>query len=928
MSSICGCRRPTIQNVAEMLWMCTECGTEIPEDEELEDPVTQSQESQHIAKRSLLNLSWPRSVVYIEIDSTTISAIEECERIDSTPYLNEPESPPCQLGKGDEKYCKNSSFLHMLEAVREKYYQYKPLNSTQHKLERSDLSVRILRLSRGNPKDPLHGVLIPMSLSDDPNFDAVSYTWADETGDSIRRRPLYIGSSWHRLPITNNCASALRRFRQTAQELDLWIDSICIDQADLNERRQQVKLMPTIYSMANEVLVYLGAGSQTTSDAMFALGLQGESAEQYWHNDRYNEALGKLFCLPYFSRVWIIQELALAKQVRLYHGYDQQSVSLLHARDRIQQVFKATDPGTVIPLWLQHWGNKLVPPGDVGNLIFDGMSTNASLPEDKVFAFFGMIYGADVEGLVADYNLSVEQVYTGIAAYLVSRGHLLSILKRSNCGNSLVGRLNNHHPLNIPSWVPDFRKVAPRDIADLYLGPDIRPLYMFQNSFDSDTQPMVTEVVRETGSLILSGYPLINIESTEAGRCHYSKNKKQGIAIGIVFEELFDKSKDTAFLLCSKDGSRSILLHLRKAKPHDHHDNVHELVGLCEIVIKSRQVAYRESLSYKFISSHYKDDTIGLFSFGRPLLDGFYRLGKHALNRLWTIYRSLEKNSRIENLFHPRPSPCSQISENPWSDFQELVAATFANYGQYNYKISRIRTLFIAFSGFYDFWISSENQTVIRNLATIFREDISSIHSNYDDLWNEWFQDHNAAQFAVKELLKKAATLTAVNQSMGDGPQKRIEHWKNTTLKLISGLNCPKDFNQHLVMLVDEDTGECYILNSLKLEAVRKLLDKISSGIEKRIEVICQKHLNEGSGKDFAGKQPDHDHVKEPAHNLIGNWFDFIELLSWVPEGGTATDEIRVAFQHFQLLGVDFPNPPRWGYESIVKSEMEKVVII
>jgi hypothetical protein len=37
----------------------------------------------------------------------------------------------------------------------------------------------------------------------------------------------------------------------------LWIDAICINQADLDERKQQVQLMRDVYSGASRVVVWL-----------------------------------------------------------------------------------------------------------------------------------------------------------------------------------------------------------------------------------------------------------------------------------------------------------------------------------------------------------------------------------------------------------------------------------------------------------------------------------------------------------------------------------------------------------------------------------------------------------------------------------------------------------------------------------------------
>jgi hypothetical protein len=60
------------------------------------------------------------------------------------------------------------------------------------------------------------------------------------------------------LLVTPNCASALKQLRPETKSRTLWIDSICIDQFNIEERNAQVKLMGEIYRGANMVLIWLG----------------------------------------------------------------------------------------------------------------------------------------------------------------------------------------------------------------------------------------------------------------------------------------------------------------------------------------------------------------------------------------------------------------------------------------------------------------------------------------------------------------------------------------------------------------------------------------------------------------------------------------------------------------------------------------------
>ncbi|OCL11348.1 heterokaryon incompatibility, partial [Glonium stellatum] len=58
--------------------------------------------------------------------------------------------------------------------------------------------------------------------------------------------------------ITRNCEAALQTLRSEGEERISWVDAICINQDDIQERNSQVRLMPAVYHQATRVLAYLG----------------------------------------------------------------------------------------------------------------------------------------------------------------------------------------------------------------------------------------------------------------------------------------------------------------------------------------------------------------------------------------------------------------------------------------------------------------------------------------------------------------------------------------------------------------------------------------------------------------------------------------------------------------------------------------------
>jgi hypothetical protein len=124
---------------------------------------------------------------------------------------------------------------------------------------------------------PLRCKMREVSLDDNPEYSAMSYSWEAEKPT----RPLICDGKI--LYITSNCERGLRRFAKKPAGQVMWVDSICIDQASTSERNHQVKLMGAIYSQAATVLVWLGETNEQLSfafDQLRNLGEQGTSAER------------------------------------------------------------------------------------------------------------------------------------------------------------------------------------------------------------------------------------------------------------------------------------------------------------------------------------------------------------------------------------------------------------------------------------------------------------------------------------------------------------------------------------------------------------------------------------------------------------------------------------------------------------------------
>ncbi|KAK7533862.1 heterokaryon incompatibility protein-domain-containing protein [Phyllosticta citribraziliensis] len=173
-------------------------------------------------------------------------------------------------------------------------------------------------------------------------YTALSYTWGSGGFDCA------IECDGGSLPITTSLDTALRHFRQKDHSVVMWIDQICINQKDGEEKKQQIPLMSKIYSRALNTAVWLGEGidrrgtSKETSmtengeeEPEDGIVMAFDLLRQIRVNLQFNEdsigpkdlrrlllpdehaeawkMLQALFSRPWFQRLWVIQEAILSE---------------------------------------------------------------------------------------------------------------------------------------------------------------------------------------------------------------------------------------------------------------------------------------------------------------------------------------------------------------------------------------------------------------------------------------------------------------------------------------------------------------------------------------------------------------------------------------------------------------------------------------
>ena len=173
-------------------------------------------------------------------------------------------------------------------------------------------------------------------LSHYPYFEAGSYSWGDNEAIYILH---YEGQE---LRITPNVGELIRQLYLWDPPRKVWIDAVCVNQADNTEKEHQVRRMHETYFAAERVLVWLGKAendSDLAIDGIPALNKRLRYLESKIAPDVRNflgrnlERLGlpeatdpiwpplnNLFRRRWFTRLWVVQEVMLARRITVLCG--------------------------------------------------------------------------------------------------------------------------------------------------------------------------------------------------------------------------------------------------------------------------------------------------------------------------------------------------------------------------------------------------------------------------------------------------------------------------------------------------------------------------------------------------------------------------------------------------------------------------------
>ena len=183
-------------------------------------------------------------------------------------------------------------------------------------MNQPDDQIRLLNLEPADQYDSaVHCSLETVEHDDStkaPDYEALSYIW----GDAKERRFIQVNGC--PFQVTANLEFALRYLRLPSVTRVLWIDAICINQRDLSEKTCQVRRLRQNYFNAARVLVWSGEASddlnpdQQLDDTMNFLADSGPDNQDEFFI--YMSGVRKLLQKPWWSRMWVVQELFAAQQ--------------------------------------------------------------------------------------------------------------------------------------------------------------------------------------------------------------------------------------------------------------------------------------------------------------------------------------------------------------------------------------------------------------------------------------------------------------------------------------------------------------------------------------------------------------------------------------------------------------------------------------
>ncbi|KAF2751390.1 heterokaryon incompatibility protein [Sporormia fimetaria CBS 119925] len=367
-------------------------------------------------------------------------------------------------------------------------YQYTPLRSDNH--------IRLLQVIPSKPSEDAQDQVYTYRLIETEvpaldaeeapvmAFEAASYTW----GSATRVGNLHMDGGRGTIALTQSLSEALPYLAKHSETGYLWLDQICIHQADPVEKAHQVAMMSRIYKSASRVLVWLGLKTEQDeickewlheieemlktmpnshltlhSSPTFNPSIRHLIVTSTFTNPsnppHYPPAIHHFFTRPWFTRGWIVQEFLLARSVHLLTSSLTFTVEDLADMYTIPPSSRSGPTDTSLSYRIL-MNIKLEPFTEAQPLAWLRLITQATQEfetrelADSLFAFLGLL-PADT-GFMPDYSMSIRENFTRFAATLAERFGRLEFLSMWSANLDPLVPITPEELKGFPSWVPSF----------------------------------------------------------------------------------------------------------------------------------------------------------------------------------------------------------------------------------------------------------------------------------------------------------------------------------------------------------------------------------------------------------------------------------------------------------------------------------------
>ncbi|KAI4204154.1 MAG: hypothetical protein LQ350_001345 [Teloschistes chrysophthalmus] len=367
---------------------------------------------------------------------------------------------------------------------------------------RESTTFKILKISQKKISSPRTGgiecELSVESLFDPPEYEALSYTWGSATQDCpIRIHTTSEPVGTETVLVTQHLHAALLRLRQPTAPRLVWIDQLCINQNNIQEKNAQVRLMADIYKRAQRTVVWLGEVFMLDEDrdaiidatnrmsyrpdnAYSSLGdvniIQDLIGFEYHGENREigmrrRQVLADLLDRPWFTRAWVFQEAVVAKRgivlcgsleidmevlINLLDGVCDRDFQELGETASIMHTSKGYKPMFAIreARFEEMYGVSSSRKSKWLAMLWQGMGNlSATNQRDKIYAFLAFSDSEEVARIAPSYEKSVGSVYSDAALRSIRSMQSLDVLE--------LAIKSDKSSFTLPSWVPDFSRPLP-----------------------------------------------------------------------------------------------------------------------------------------------------------------------------------------------------------------------------------------------------------------------------------------------------------------------------------------------------------------------------------------------------------------------------------------------------------------------------------